>query len=63
MRERCAKCLFPILGFGHETPEDEVLCGPCFSAIWGPGGRRELALAGQQHEHGVVRRTRWWRRG
>ena len=63
MRERCAQCLTPILGFAHETPERERMCGPCFSAIWGPGGRREAVLAGQEQERESVRPARWWRRG
>ena len=63
MRERCAQCLTPILGFAHETPERERMCGPCYSAIWGPGGHRQLAMVNGGQEPESERRPRWWRRG
>jgi hypothetical protein len=45
VRERCAQCLSVIEAddLSYETPRDEILCGPCYFALWGPKGHRVLA--------------------
>ena len=32
----CAQCLSEVFTSGHETPTGEILCGPCYFALWGP---------------------------
>lgn len=63
MRERCARCLTPLIGFGRETPKHEILCGPCYAAIWGSNGHGELVPTGDRRERGTARRTRRWLKG
>ena len=60
MREHCAQCLAPLIGFGRETPKHEILCGPCYAAIWGGNGNRALAPTSGRRVLGNPRRARWW---
>ncbi|UJA21117.1 hypothetical protein HJD18_13445 [Thermoleophilia bacterium SCSIO 60948] len=40
----CAQCLAPVGDrLGYETPSEEILCGPCYFALWGPRGRNALS--------------------
>jgi hypothetical protein len=61
MREHCAQCLSPLVGFGRETPKHEIVCGPCFAAIWGGNGNGQLAPTSGRRERGNARPGRWWR--
>jgi hypothetical protein len=36
VRQHCAQCLAEVFTSGYETPKGETLCGPCYSALWGP---------------------------
>jgi hypothetical protein len=42
MRQHCAQCLTELLADSRRTPTGETLCGPCFSALWGPQASEEL---------------------
>jgi recombinational DNA repair protein (RecF pathway) len=42
MRHHCAQCLTEVLARGRRTPTGELLCGPCYSALWGPSASEEL---------------------
>jgi len=40
MREHCAQCLTVVdERLSYETPRGEILCGPCYFALWGPRDR------------------------
>jgi recombinational DNA repair protein (RecF pathway) len=42
MRQHCAQCLTEILATGRQAPTGEMLCHPCYSALWGPQATEEL---------------------
>ena len=42
MRQHCAQCLTEVLASGRQTPTGELLCGTCYSALWGPKASEEL---------------------
>ena len=42
MRQHCAQCLSEVPADGRKTPTGETLCGPCYSALWGPKASEEL---------------------
>jgi len=49
MRDHCAQCLSELPDrLGYSTPTDEVLCGPCYFALWGPKGHRELTKRSEE---------------
>ena len=49
MRQHCAQCLTVIFSSGYDTPTGETLCGPCYSALWGPQATEELRLLVDRH--------------
>lgn len=49
MRQHCAQCLTELLADRGQTPTGETLCGPCYSALWGPGSTDELRLLVERH--------------
>lgn len=54
----CAQCLAPVgERLGYETPSEEILCGPCYFALWGPRGRHTLSARSQELRP-VTRRPR-----
>jgi hypothetical protein len=42
MRQHCAQCLAEVLSSDRQTPTGELLCAPCYSALWGPQASDEL---------------------
>ncbi|HEY6638593.1 MAG TPA: hypothetical protein VIZ61_12995 [Solirubrobacterales bacterium] len=42
MRQHCAQCLTEVLADGRQTPAGELLCAPCYTALWGPQASEEL---------------------
>ena len=42
MREHCYQCLTEVAATRRRTPTGELLCGPCYSALWGPQASEEL---------------------
>jgi hypothetical protein len=36
VRQHCAQCLTDLYANGRQTPAGEMLCGSCYSALWGP---------------------------
>jgi hypothetical protein len=36
VRQHCAQCLTEVFTRGYDAPTGETLCGPCYSALWGP---------------------------
>jgi hypothetical protein len=42
VRHHCVQCLTEIHADGRETPAGETLCGPCYSALWGPATSDEF---------------------
>ena len=42
MREHCAQCLtvLPKGGNRYVAPSDDILCAPCYYALWGRNGLR-----------------------
>jgi recombinational DNA repair protein (RecF pathway) len=42
MRQHCAQCLTEVLANGRQAPTGELLCSPCYSALWGPQATEEL---------------------
>jgi hypothetical protein len=42
MRQHCVQCLTEILAEARQTPTGELLCNPCYSALWGPQASEEL---------------------
>jgi hypothetical protein len=42
MRHHCAQCLAEVFSNGRQTPMGELLCAPCYSALWGPQASDEL---------------------
>jgi hypothetical protein len=49
MRQHCAQCLTEVLADGRQTPTGELLCSPCYAALWGPGATDELRLLVERH--------------
>jgi len=45
MSEYCAQCLTKIRADGRDTPWGEILCGPCYIALWGPQAEGTLPAA------------------
>jgi hypothetical protein len=48
VRQHCAQCLSEVLASGHDTPTGEILCSPCYFALWGPNSA-ELRLLVERH--------------
>jgi recombinational DNA repair protein (RecF pathway) len=42
MRHHCAQCLTEVLTDGRQAPSGELLCSPCYAALWGPKATEEL---------------------
>jgi len=43
VRQHCAQCLAVVDDrLSYETPREEILCGPCYFALWGPHGLKVL---------------------
>jgi hypothetical protein len=42
MRYHCAQCLTEVLTDARQTPTGELLCSPCYSALWSPQASEEL---------------------
>jgi hypothetical protein len=62
--EHCAQCLTVVEEhLGYETPRGEILCGPCYFALWGPNGHRALPKPTEEHRPVSLRprrgRTIW----
>jgi len=36
VRLHCAQCLSDLYANGQQTPAGDMLCGSCYSALWGP---------------------------
>ena len=49
VRQHCAQCLTEVIASGYDTPTGETLCGPCYSALWGPQATEELRLLVDRH--------------
>ena len=49
MRQHCTQCLSEILAGGQQTPTGEMLCSPCYSALWGPQATDEFRVMVEQH--------------
>lgn len=49
MRQHCAQCLSEVLANGRQAPTGELLCGPCYSALWGPNATDALRQMVQRH--------------
>jgi recombinational DNA repair protein (RecF pathway) len=49
MRHHCAQCLTEVLANGRQTPTGELLCSPCYSALWGPSATEELRALVRLH--------------
>jgi hypothetical protein len=42
MRQHCVQCLAEVLAEARQAPTGELLCYPCYSALWGPQASEEL---------------------
>jgi hypothetical protein len=42
MRQHCNQCLAEVYANGRQAPTGELLCGACYSALWGPQATEEL---------------------
>jgi hypothetical protein len=42
VRLHCAQCLTHLYANGRQTPAGEMLCGSCYSALWGPATTDEF---------------------
>jgi len=42
MRHHCVQCLTELSANGRQTPTGEILCDPCYFALWGPQATEEL---------------------
>jgi hypothetical protein len=42
MRQHCSQCLAEVFANGRQTPTGDLLCAPCYSALWGPQATEEL---------------------
>ncbi|MGA8218558.1 MAG: hypothetical protein WB771_08335 [Solirubrobacterales bacterium] len=49
VRHHCAQCLAEIYANGHQTPAGELLCSPCYSALWGPQATDAFRVMVEQH--------------
>jgi hypothetical protein len=49
MRQHCAQCLSEVFVDGRQTPTGELLCTPCYSALWGPSASEELRALVRLH--------------
>jgi hypothetical protein len=49
MQEHCVQCLTEVLADGSHSPEGELLCASCYTALWGPAATDELRLLVEQH--------------
>jgi hypothetical protein len=49
MQQHCVQCLTEVLTNGRHTPTGELLCGPCYSVLWGPDATDELRLLVERH--------------
>jgi hypothetical protein len=49
MRQLCAQCLTEVLANGRETPSGEMLCGSCYTALWGPKATDTLRSMVERH--------------
>ncbi len=46
MSARCGQCLAEIEeNLGYETTRGDLLCGPCYFALWGPRGAHAVSRA------------------
>jgi hypothetical protein len=36
VRHHCAQCLTEVYSNSQQTPAGDLLCEPCYSALWGP---------------------------
>lgn len=52
MRQHCVQCLAEVYANGRMTPAGETLCGPCYSALWGPQASEELRSLVRLHTGG-----------
>ena len=49
VRHHCAQCLSEVFANGQQTPAGELLCEPCYSALWGPQATDEFRVMVEQH--------------
>jgi hypothetical protein len=49
VRQHCAQCLTEVFTSGRPTPSGELLCSPCYSALWGPQASDELRTLVERH--------------
>ena len=42
VRQHCTQCLTELFANGRQTPRGEMLCEPCYSALWGPATSDEF---------------------
>jgi hypothetical protein len=49
MREHCAQCLAEVFENGRPTPAGDLLCEPCYSALWGPQATDAFRVMVEHH--------------
>jgi hypothetical protein len=60
MKEHCAQCLTSLPpGASHEAPRGDLLCAPCYFALWGPTGL--LTRKNGRPQPAMRRRSQWSR--